>query len=61
MVDKATCRIEINHLLSVIAALRVINLDELQACAAAHGTDADRELVAAVRAALLTLPSSPHG
>jgi hypothetical protein len=60
-VDKAICALQFRHVRAVIAALRLIDISELEACAAAHGTDADRELVAAVRSALLTLPSSPHG
>jgi hypothetical protein len=60
-VDQAICALQFRHVRAVIAALRLIDIAELEACAAIHGTPADVALVAAVKAALLTLPSSPHG
>lgn len=58
--NKALCEIQMRHLRAVIAALRLIDLQELAACAQEHGTEADRALIAAVIAALNNLPDDSH-
>jgi hypothetical protein len=44
----------------VLEALRLIDLDELAACAEQHASEQDRALIAAVRRALETLPNDSH-
>lgn len=58
--DEASFKIQVRHLKSCIAGLRLFDLAELQACAAAHGTAADRDLVAALVLALEVLPEERH-
>jgi hypothetical protein len=55
-----TLAIQIAHLRRCIASLRLFDLDELQQAAEEHGTQEDRDLIAALLLALETLPDDRH-
>jgi hypothetical protein len=59
--NKAMCDAQMAHLRRAIAALRLLDLNELEECLRTHGTQADRDLLAAIMLALETLPNDPHG
>lgn len=58
--DERVYRAQIQHLARCVEALRLLDLDELAACAETHGADRDRALIAAVKHALDTLPNDSH-
>lgn len=58
--DDRIYRVQIEHLRRCLSSLRLLDLSELAACAETQGTDADKELIAAVRHALATLPEGHH-
>jgi hypothetical protein len=53
-------RAQIQHIRRCIEALRLLDLAEIAACAEEHGTQADRDLIAALLLALETLPNDSH-
>lgn len=55
-----TFRVQVRHLRSCIASLRLFDLDELQRSAEAYGSQEDRDFIAALLLALETLPDEPH-
>lgn len=58
--DEKLCAAQMSHLRRALAALRLLDLHELQRCVQAHGSQADQDLLAALMAALETLPNDPH-
>lgn len=58
--DDRAFRIQIRHIRSCIASLRLFDLAELVDGVQRHGTDDDKVLVAALLLALETLPDEPH-
>ena len=58
--DERIWRAQIQHIRRCVAALRLLDLQELAACAEEHGTQADRDLIAALLLALDTLPDDGH-
>lgn len=59
MMDK-TVAVQIAHLRRCIASLRLFDLDELAQAAELHGSQEDRDLIAALLLALETLPDDRH-
>jgi hypothetical protein len=55
-----TVAVQIAHLRRCIASLRLFDLHELAQAAEEHGTQEDRDLVAALLLALETLPDDLH-
>ena len=53
-------KIQVRHLRQCLAALRVLDLDELERRAQQHGTYADQTLISALRIALDNLPDDGH-
>jgi hypothetical protein len=59
MDEAKTFKIQTAHLRRCIASLRLFDLDELQRAAEAQGSQADRDMIAALILALETLPEDP--
>lgn len=54
--DRVIFAIQMRSLADVVAHLRTLDLAGMEILAVTHGTDWERQLIAAVRAALQTLP-----
>jgi hypothetical protein len=59
-VDEKVFRVQVRHIRSCVASLRLFDLRELEESAQQFGTDADKDLVAALLLALDTLPNDSH-
>jgi hypothetical protein len=55
-VNKTIYDIQIRSVRTAIEHLHLIDLSQLAACAIHHGTEADRDLIAAVQGCLAILP-----
>lgn len=58
--DKRSFQVQIRHIRSCIASLRLFDLAELVEAVQQHGTDDEKVLIAALLLALETLPNEPH-
>ncbi len=54
--DRINCMIQMAHVRRCLSSLRLLDLTVLRDCVIKHGSDDDRVLVAALMAALDTLP-----
>lgn len=58
--DERAFRIQVRHIRSCLASLRLFDLDELAESVQRYGADDDKVLIAALLLALETLPDDGH-